>query len=94
MAKKNKTQKLEFTQNEIKLLMSILKDAEEERGNMGCNDAYDNEEKLLSKKERVDYITKQDEYDKEDLKEVLEDGAYMSNSDYVNYMIQKIKTQI
>lgn len=95
--KKAKKKKLELTEPEIKLLISILKEAEDNRSDMGCNDAYGNEKKLFPKVERL-RIQNTDlaayyksEYSKEDLEEL--DGD-MSNYDYVKYMLVRIKSQL
>lgn len=81
--------KIELTEKEIKLLMSILEEADDNRADMGCNDPYPNEQKLFTKEER-----------KEITKKYLEDpeersgNGFMFNTDYVTYIIERIKEQI
>lgn len=90
MAKKIK---IELSENEVTLLMSILKDAYEDRADMGCNDPVKKEEKLFSKKERINIMNTylSDEFSKEDIKDL--DG-FMFNSNYVMFIIKRIKEQV
>jgi len=83
--------KLTLEDNEYKLLMSILKDALEDRTNMCCNDPYKSEEKLFTLEERIKMNKDMwgDEFD--DGNEENNDG-FLFNSDYVSFIIDKIKT--
>jgi 23S rRNA A1618 N6-methylase RlmF len=92
----NKSITLTLSKKEIKLLMSILKEAKETRSDMGCNDPYDNEEALFSQKERAKIQEKYllDEYGEELLDEDEEDRGFMSNADYVTYLIKRVKEQV
>lgn len=83
--------KIELTDKEIKLLISVLKEASEERSSMGCNDAYSSEKKLFSAKERKGIAQKHLDYGKEELKDM---GSNLANFDYVDYLINKIKKQV
>lgn len=88
--------KIDLTEKEIKLLMSILKDAQSERSSMGCNDAYKSEENMFTLEERqamVRVAMSPNDWRKEDIEDSAE-GGYMPNFMYVTYMINKIKEQI
>ena len=80
---------IELNDKDYKLLMVILKNAEEERSDMGCNDPYKKEEKIYTKKERIEMQKTMwgQEIDEEDI-----DG-FLFNSDYVQHIINKIKEQ-
>lgn len=84
--------KITLSKKEVTLLMSILADAEESRACMTCNDPYKEEEKLFTKKERIEIlrsILEQDEYEEDDIKD-----GFMSNAQYVQYIIETIQKQI
>lgn len=85
-----KTNTIELTNKQLKLLMRVLKDCEDDRSSMSCNDPYSSEEKLFSKKERMQM---QREMFGEDLSEDEIDG-YLFNSQYVEYLINIINKQV
>ncbi len=91
--KENKEENYTFTLNkkEYKLLMSILEEAEDDRSRMSCNDPYKNEEKLFSKKERIEMM-KQFYDDFDDIEDEEKDG-FLFNNQYVEFIIEKIKQQ-
>lgn len=73
-----------LSEKEYKLLMSILVDCEDERSNMSCNDPYKGEEKIFTKKERIEM--------QKSLSEDLDDlDGFLFNCDYVQFIINKIK---
>lgn len=84
----------ELTEKELKLLILILEDCESHRQSMGCNEPYKEEEKLFSKKERIEmgkslmvnYAVM--EYDEDE-----EDDGFLFNNQYVQYIIDRIKEQ-
>ena len=78
---------IELNEKEYKLLMLILEEAEESRGNMGCNDSYESEEKLFTKKERLEMSKIL--YDNPD--ETEDELSCLSNFQYVEFLIDKIK---
>jgi hypothetical protein len=78
-------------ENEYKLLLSVLEDAYEYRSSMRCNDPYPNEKRLFCDRERIE-INKflgETKYRSMEDAEELED--YLCNTDYVYYIINKIK---
>lgn len=79
---------INLTSEEYKLLMSILNEVEEDRINMLCNDPYDTEEKIFTKKERI-------EMGKRIHGKVYDDfnDGFLFNSDYVKYIIDRIKEE-
>ena len=87
------TVKLELSEKEYKLLLGILKDEKETRQDMGCNDPYENEESLFTKKERKEMNTFLGTTkwsipeDRNELKD------FMFNSDYAAYLFYKLKEQ-
>lgn len=87
---KNKT--ITLTKAEIKLLIYVLKDAEDMRSDMGCDDAIYKEEKLFSKKDRIkiqkDYLN-----DEWGLEEDEMDG-HICSSDFPRYLEKRIKEQL
>ncbi len=76
---------IELTDKELKLLIMILEEAKEERTNMGCNDPYEDEEKIFTKEERKEMGKSIEDHD-------FPDG-FLFNMDYVSYIINKIKSQ-
>ncbi len=67
--------KITLPRSEYKLLIKLLKDLEDRRSDDNCNDPDKSEERLFTKKERMDinlklaeyrYISKQDAEDNED----------------------------
>lgn len=84
---------LKLSASEFKLLTLMLKDLEEDRSDMSCNDPYTKEEKLFSKSQRnemLGFLAEKSLLNKEDVEEM--DG-YMPNYFYVAYMISKLKDQ-
>lgn len=79
---------IELNEKEVKLLMSILKDAHEYRSDMTCNDPYESEESIFTKKERIE-IQKMLNIDKDE----DEIDGFLFNMQYVEYIIEKIKKQ-
>lgn len=81
---------IELTENEAKLLLLLLKDQADERADYGCNDPEPSEEKLFTKKERMNIarVLGQNEMDVEDM-----DG-FLFNCDYPYYLRKKIKNQL
>jgi len=84
-----KTIQINLNEKEVKLLLKILKEAEETRSDMGCNDPYEDEEKMFKKKERIE------------MAKILNDGSdeeeydgFLFNSQYVQYIIERIEQQI
>lgn len=71
--------------SDLELLKSILEEAFETRADMGCNDEYDSEKGLFTKKKRKEIcIMLHGE-------EEAEDRDYMlSNFDYVSYIQSKL----
>ncbi len=82
--------KLELTENETKLLLMILEEAWDDRANMGCNDADEQEEKLFSQEERIEIQRKMygDNFDWENY-----DGQ-LGNMEYVTIIKDKIESQL
>jgi len=79
---------IELSDKDFKLLISILKDCEDDRSNMGCNDPYKEEEKIFTKKERIEMAKDQmPDIDDED------NDGFLFNNQYVQYLIDKIKKQ-
>ena len=77
-----------LTEKEYNLLLKILKEAEEERGEMSCNDAYSSEEKMFTKEERKQMsISLYGESDAEDM------NYDIPNFGYVQYIKDLIKNQ-
>ena len=83
-----KTKTITLTEKQLKLLMIVLAECEETRSDMGCNDPYEEEEKLFTEEERIE-INKnlRDEEDAEELDD------FLYNSDYVQYLINIIGKQ-
>lgn len=79
---------IRFSEKELRLLLMVLKDAEDDRENMGCNDAYKSEEKIFTKKERMEMLQFLHG------KDFDEDEDCLSNFDYVSYLIKTIKKQL
>lgn len=79
---------ISLSDNELQLLMSILEEAEDDRLNMTCNDPYDEEEKLFTKKERI-IIQKMLNGDEPE----EEIDGFLFNNQYVEYLIERIKQQ-
>lgn len=86
-----KTHTIELNEKELKLLMSVLEEAEDDRSRMGCNDPYDEEEKIFTKKERIDM--QKSMYDENQLDDEEIDG-FLFNNQYVQFIIDKINSQI
>jgi hypothetical protein len=80
---------INLTKTEVKLLLMILEEAQETRADMCCNDPYEDEEKLFSKKERK--IMQRDLSPNEPEEEI--DG-FLFNSQYVDYIIERITEQV
>ena len=85
---------LNLTEKEVKLLIMMLKDLEDIRGDMSCNDPYPKEEKIFTREERkdinrflgsTDHMTMRDARDLED---------FMYNSTYPSYIWRKLKSQL
>lgn len=86
-----KNYKIELNEKEMKLLLSILEEAEDDRSNMGCNDPYSEEEKMFTKKERIEM--QKSMYEEGELDDEEIDG-FLFNNQYVQYIIDKINSQI
>jgi hypothetical protein len=86
-----KNYKIELNKKELKLLLSILESEEEYRRGMGCNDPYEEEKKLFTKKERIEI--QKSMYDENELDEEDIDG-FLFNNEYVQFIIDKINSQI
>ena len=71
--------------------MMILEDCEDERSSMSCNDACDEEEKLFTKKERIEIQKSMYEEGALDDEEI---GGWLSNNEYVQHIINVIEKQI
>lgn len=80
---------IELNEKELKLLMLILNEAEDDRSSMSCNDPYKKEEKIFTKEERIVFQRKL--YGKQ-LCEEDEDG-FLFNDEYVQIIIDIIKSQ-
>lgn len=77
-----------LTEKQLKLLMIVLEECAETRSDIGCNDPYEEEEKLFTKEERLEIgKSLRNEEDAEE----LEDFLY--NSDYIQYLINIIGKQ-
>ncbi len=83
-----------LTDKEIKLLLLLLEDLVDMRGNMGCNDPSKEEENIFTKDERMemnrflgqtDFISEEDADDNDD---------YMYNFYYPQYLLEKLKSQL
>jgi hypothetical protein len=82
---------IHLSDKEYKLLIKVLKEASETRGDMGCNDAYDDEEKMFTKDEKLSMAK---HLSGKFYKKVDEDEMYLANFDYVDFLIKKIKTNL
>lgn len=83
-----------LTKAEAKLLKSVLKESEDIRGDMTCNDPNRREERLFSKSDRVkmlEYLVSKRFISKEDAED-MED--FMYNNWYSAYLLYKIKDQL
>ena len=80
---------INLTTAEIKLLLLILEEAEDRRADMCCNDPEKREEKLFSKKERIEIqkIMYPDE-------PIEDNDGFLFNSQYVEYIKERIEQQI
>ncbi len=78
---------INLSDKEYKLLMTILESESWSRNNMGCNEPYKDEEKIFTKKERIE-IVKSMYKDSDDEEEM--DG-FLFNFQYVEHLIDKIK---
>ena len=87
-----KTKTIKLTEKELKLLLLILEESEEQRSDMGCNDPYNNEKKIFTKEERVE-MQKYLDLKSEDDDDEVSDG-WLFNSQYVDYIADRIKEQI
>lgn len=84
-----KTYEINLNEKEVKLLLSILEEAEERRSDMCCNDPEKNEEKLFTKEERIAMAkTVNIDEPEEDI-----DG-FMFNTQYVQFIKERIEQQI
>jgi hypothetical protein len=84
-----KNYEINLTEKEVKLLLSILEEAEDRRSNMCCNDPEKHEEKLFTKEERIIMArTMNIDEPEEDI-----DG-FMFNCQYVQYIKERIEQQI
>lgn len=96
-AKLLKKVKIELENREIKLLLTFLKEAENFRSDMGCNDPYKSEEKMFTKEERKSIMKEYlaEDYDYGTDEELFEDlDGFMYNCNYVTYLLKKIKKQV
>lgn len=80
--------KNELNKKDLKLLLLILEESLDNRIDMGCNDPYDDEEDLFTEKERIQI---QKSLYEDELEEEEMDG-FLFNHDYVQYLINKIKS--
>lgn len=80
---------INLTPAEVKLLLMILDEAEDCRADMCCNDPEKKEERLFTKKERMEIqkIMCPDEHE-DDI-----DG-FLFNNQYVQYIKERIEQQI
>lgn len=76
-----------LTDNQHKLLLSILEEANEYRENMSCNDPYENEKDLLTIEERKEIMRSMFSTLDDD---ELEDPC-IGNDCYVKYIIDIFK---
>jgi hypothetical protein len=76
--------------NEVKLLLLLLKEFENLRSEMSCNDPEEKEKELFSKEEREDMM-RIIGIDENHIKDC--DG-FMYNTDYPEYLRKLIKKQI
>ena len=83
--------KIELTDAEATLLISVLKESVDFRSDMGCNDPDEDEESLFSKKERLEMQKIIGEFSKE---EIEENDGMMYNWEYSAYLRKKIKKQV
>ncbi len=83
--------KIELTDKEIKLLLSQLNELQDYRSSMTCNDPDSGEEKLFTKSERKQMKKMVDDFYEDDDDE---DADYLTNNEYVDYMISRIEMQI
>jgi hypothetical protein len=77
---------INLSDQEFKLLLMILREAEDQRADMGCNDPYKKEQKLFTKAERIEM---QRQMNPDEPEEDLD--GFLFNCQYVEYIIDKIK---
>lgn len=88
--------KIELSDKELELLLLVLNEAQDHRAGMGCNDAYKKEKNLFTLEERqkmVRIAMLPKDWKISDIEDAAEEG-YLSNFQYVDYLINKIKSQI
>ena len=80
----------ELTENEVKLLMIILEEADETRCEAGCQDPTPKEEAMFTKAERSEIQKSIAENGGWNISEDELDG-WLSYSDYTRYIINRMK---
>jgi len=81
---------IKLDDRDYNLLIKILKECSEERSDMTCNDAYEDEDNMFTEEEKIEiqkHFFSDEDYDEDDY-----DG-WLCNFEYVDYIINKIKNQ-
>ena len=80
---------INLNKTEVKLLLMILEEAQETRADMCCYDPYKKEKKLFTKEERIIMQRRLNPNEPEE-----EIDGFLFNSQYVDYIIERITEQI
>jgi hypothetical protein len=88
---KNDMVTISLPKNEYKLLILLLKDLEDRRGDDRCNDPYGNEKRLFSKSERIDINLALAKYNYMSKEDAEENEDFLYNTSYVAYLYNKLK---
>jgi len=85
----------ELTRKEVILLLKLLDDLKDRRSEDVCNDAEKKEEKLFTEDERLEMAKSiwEEEFG-ENPENMDEDELYLSNYEYVAYIMKRIKDQL
>lgn len=83
--------KITLPRSEYKLLIKLLKDLEDRRGDDRCNDPDRGEERLFTKKERAAINLKLAEYNYVSKEDAEENEDYLYNNYYAAYLYYKLK---
>ena len=84
-----KIYQINLTDAEVKLLLMILEEAEDNRACMCCNDPDKDEEKIFTKAERILMQIQMNPNDPEE-----EIDGFLFNNQYVGYIKERIEEQI
>ena len=83
--------KIELTNKEVTLLLSVLNDESESRQDMGCNDPYEREQQLFTRKE---IIAMKKKIRGADFDNEHDNDKFMFNHEYVQVVISRIEEQV